>query len=393
MFPRRSYSELMSLDGSLPDEVVHSVFSFMYGVELLDVAALFRKVLPLSSKRIILCLYDYVRNTPLTVFHNYDRFVSFRMGAVAWACRRRVKLKECRFECRTLLDFRVLEHVLRQCDITQLERLDLFTSQDRRPPYVEESVAATNQGFPFDVVYKACDMHRYVPGAGDEDFERCLAEYVPKHAQSVQKMNLAICHTSMSLLTSFSHSLEDLTLTNTGNGQYNDSLAGLIEELPKLNSLILVKFSGSFKIKSNSLSQICTKDCLAGFFVNECICPNLEVFYCGPKAGIRPVTPFQGRFPYGYNGSRYDIKDSRFEEDWYHCITILAGSHRFRGTVVPDSCAIVYMQNASTVPTATASDSDTSSSGSDLDSESDSDYEDSDRSDSSDDTLDLSSLP
>ena len=52
-----------------------------------------------------------------------------------------------------------------------------------------------------------------------------------------------------------------------------------IKGMPCLTKLTLkVKLQASFRINFASLEEIYTRDCLFGFWVDECTCPSLRVF-------------------------------------------------------------------------------------------------------------------
>ena len=240
----------------------------MYDVEILDVAALFRKILPIASKYLLRSLFRYIQHTPLKLMQDNTRSISTRMEAIAWACKKRVKLKEVHFcyfpsdlDLGSSLDLRIYEHLFRSCDITQLERLEIFHYDTSGYSYhCSQSpnmlLIAMKQGFPFEVVYETADEPE-----SSAKFERFVAEYIPRHAKSVRKMNITIGdikdgNQRLSVLTSFLHSLEEVTLNVNAHYAYVAGIDRPIESRTADQVILQQGYKRDLETISNSIGRM-----------------------------------------------------------------------------------------------------------------------------------------
>jgi len=141
-----------------------------------------------------------------------------------------------------------------------------------------------------------------------------------------------------------SNNIQDLTLklfeggTRTRSGKLDHDLEQIthaVEHMPHLKKLKLnACFPASFQIRSNSLTKVDVRGCLQGFWVDLCVCPNLQIFRMSYHMHKRGWT---GAIPIDKHGIQNDLEDSywkrgSFMEDY------TAKGLPCAGLFVPDSC-------------------------------------------------------
>jgi len=324
----------------MPEGVCFNIYSYLNNREIVDersgVAALFR-IVAFVSKDLLASVHRYLCQTNLTLNVSYLASSSapryFRR--VAWACRNKVKIAECSFYPTTRGQISVSEYILRSCDISEMQEISVLViyidSKAEDDAYESKAVKA---GIPSDV-FRQDDADCLV------EFQRFLADHLPKHAPALKKMQLSFDNVKMYLpvLTNLSQSLEELKLSirQTRNGCplsfaiELQELSRVIEQLPRLKNLKLFeKNGGSFHIRSTSLEEIDTTECSTEFFISKCVCPSLMMFRCTHRGrrsnGARPAIAF----------NEEDLEDMRKESE----VDLKVHSRPFIGMSVPGTCIV-----------------------------------------------------
>ena len=312
------------------DEIWFLIFSFLtkkegfYGFQE-AIGSLFFTI-GHASREDYLRLVRYIQTIPQS--YSFD---SRRISKLDWACTNRMSLGHVDFwGIRTNYDLNLCIHLLLSCSIAQLHTFHINLSQ--RTNFVTYSRNDTKRivvdGVPAEVLHVPQDAKMF-----QKNFSRCIAGKVKK----LEKMYICVRKNELyaPFITNFSETLVDLSLAihcggkRTKSGSLDEDLEEISHAIERLSLLkrltIIATPRASFRIRSRSLEEIDTSYSQFGFWVDECICPLLQVFVMnllknGVRNGVMPVS---------------EITDRRH---------IVVGSCPFVGMQVPDSC-IVCLEN------------------------------------------------
>lgn len=263
---------------------------------------------------------------------------SQRVPKLLWACKRRIALGSVDFwDVSSTFDYSLCMYMIRSCSIINLRSFQIgmtskegvgsFSRFKSKYPHVAKELS-----WPYTVL----------------DFQRDFAAHIPTQAaNSLEYMHISMFkHQPLHLpfLTNFASTLVNLSLgingagSQTKSGVLDDDLEGITEAIETLHSLRTLKLNAShlevsFRIKSLSLRKVDMGMSYYGFWVDECICPSLDIFVCdyrvldGQRNGLKPM----------FKVSDADIKESLKN----HRAAFSAEHYSFVGFQVPSSCTIL----------------------------------------------------
>jgi hypothetical protein len=341
----------------LPPEVIHLIFGYTSGTEVLDIASLFRKVIPIGSKHLLHNLHEYVQETPLDIDQSECKHIDARARAVAWACDQKVKLKNGHFVFRNFLQLCIVEHVLRSCDISHMDSVALMNyglcdANDMDRDEQTFSLLAMKQGFPFIVAYKnSSPMHVF----------ESIADLIISHAKELGKITLVMDLRLPNIdwaerLLQQVRSLQDVSLHGFSGWWESDlaenihTLFAVLEQLPHLKRLELVNISASgqsFHFASQTLEELDMHRCLE-LSIQECNCPNLQILCLPLHYRSRLVSPLgeedeYSKFPYGLEISLMDDIIPSWKGPSDICIHLAFEVNPIRGYVCKDTCTMFFI--------------------------------------------------
>lgn len=340
----------------LPDEIWYRVYGFLHHKspwDSLPFCDLFRSI-GFVSKAENARLMRYIKRVPQDF--RYDDEVDRNIDAILWACKHKMKLHKVDFrQCETEVEFGLCLYMLRNCNISDLEIFKvknfwLFQDDDRNDRIASKLIEA---GLPEDEVYESMDS---------SIFQEKLAEYVPLHAPKLRKVCLESkrneLHRFIPFFSNIFRTLDDVTLRLFDSSITDDTtnLSGMrprgydadlhaftevIEHMPKLKKLkINACFRASIRVKSKSLKKIDVRSSFGGFWVDECICPNLKIlrssYYVKEELwnGVQPVSRI---------GTHKELKENYAADK--RIIEFSVGKIPFHGMQVPDDCTVnIFLQ-------------------------------------------------
>jgi hypothetical protein len=300
----------------LPQEVLSLIFGYTAGVELVEISSLFRTVIQTCSKHLLHNLHDYIQQTPLEIDQTSCRNIDTRSRAMAWACRKKIKLRKCHFVYKSSLDLCIIEYVLRSCDICYLESFGVNYHGECSLDDRDYLVILMKQGFPREMlVYEV-----YRLKSRNDIRERIIDALIHRaNKKKLRKMTLGVFLTKrdvdwiLRLLQHF-QSLEELCLCEETSGFMGATMAiaedmykvlAAIEGLSSLRRLELINvnfFPVEGEVPLNLVSR--TLEYLSihqspTLLIEECVCPNLKVLSVHHSYSTRLVTELEGGFRMG----------------------------------------------------------------------------------------------
>jgi len=268
-----------------PDEVMTHIISFCHSNEPteIDVARIFRRF-GLVSKFWKHGCVRFVQQTPMRLTTEYANVEDLPM--IMWMCRHHVKIKDMitRF-LETDLHVSCLVYVLKYCDISSLEVINISWGDKISRAFDWDKSAALEAGIPDEIV-KAAD------GMNMEECQSLIVSSIGDRARSLHVLEL-ICPFEgfhLSLVTTFANQLDDLVLNISNEGgkcnshtssQKYEMIGQTIERMPILRRLYIAAQS-DFPIRSRSLEEL---ECGFSFQLKECICPSLKKLHISTNMG------------------------------------------------------------------------------------------------------------
>eukprot|EP00979_Chaetoceros_neogracilis_P017526 scaffold10238_cov276-Chaetoceros_neogracile.AAC.7 len=332
----------------LPAEIVCLVFSFKYHPKLTStvqsqdtVRTLFQTFGLTSSSFRMIC-FDYLHKTPLSI-----NAAHVNVQDAIWLASQYAKIGSFRFSSRTHADIGKSLHLLKSCNVSELELLNISGITEPKQSSDEECDQATALGIQ---LFPAHSLD--IQGIHMKTIEALRGRCSP-----IKSMELACCLVPWydQLITNYRDSLEQLTLKITKSQDQNIYITSsmaisqmaivtkLIESMPRLKKLKLQTwFKADINIKSETLEEIDTYFMFDGSFVRKCECPKLKHFKCRNfeqchqcKNGVLPVLPFE-------DGELVLLRHGGGIDRWYArpSVDFRVGDRLFRGMKAPNECIV-----------------------------------------------------
>jgi len=277
-----------------PDEVMTHIISFFCHSNEpteIDVASIFRRFGRVSKFWKHGCV-RFVQQTPMRLTKEYTNVGDLPM--VVWMCRHHVKIKEITTRVlETDLHVSCLVYVLKYCDISSLDFINIRFGKNVSKAFDWDKSAALEAGIPDEIV-KAAD------GMNMEECQSLIVSSIGDRARSLNALQLDCPFEDfhLPLVTNFSHQLDKLMLNVTGQGTKCQShrsdlarkyemISQAIERMPNLRRLFICAYTSDLPIRSRSLEEL---ECGWDFVLKECICPSLKNLYlCIDMGNLSPV--------------------------------------------------------------------------------------------------------
>ena len=328
----------------LPPEVLSLIFGYMAGVELVEISSLFREVIPILSKHLLHNLYDYVQQTPLTIDQRSWSDLDQRARAMAWACRKRIKIGKCHFIFKSSLDLCMFEYVLGSCNISDMETFGLI--------YGGECIMDASDS-PFEVAYKVNRLK-----SQDDVMDRIAEVLIHRAKNGIRELDLDVdlyppWIDGMLKLLQHLEFLEKFRLRGFCSIPENiHNILAAIEALPRLRRLDLINIIDSidetgrkpFKLISKTLEYVFLHRSHNRIFIEECVCPNLKVLCLPVCYATKLVSKLDGKFPYGMQVRKVCNVIPSWTNTMDVCVLFDYMTRPIQGYICPDNCTLLFIR-------------------------------------------------